>query len=66
MTGEELKEMRVRAGLSRTELGVKIGYTGEPKRINNRVYDFEVGRRAIGTATATLLRILLENQTQKA
>lgn len=61
-----MKEMRVRAGLSRTQLGIKMGYTGAPKRVNNRVYDFEVGRRAIGTATRTLLQILLENRAKKA
>lgn len=64
MTGEELKKMREEAGLSRTRLGMKMGFTGTAGRINNRIYDYEAERRSITPAIETLLRMILEEEAR--
>jgi len=63
MSGEELKKMREEAGLSRTSLGIKMGFTGTNGRINNRVYDYEAERRSITPAVETLVRMILKEES---
>lgn len=63
MTGEELKRIRESAGLSRSELGYKMGFTGSIGRINNRIYDYESERRGITAATEELFRMILKENT---
>lgn len=58
MTGDDLKQKRQAANLSRKDLGVLMGYKIRP---NQRVQDFESGRRGITLATATLINLIFKN-----
>ena len=50
MTGQELKILREKAGLTQGELAAKIGTT------YSRVSDWETGKRKISPAYQTLLK----------
>lgn len=64
MTGQELRIKREAAGMSRTELGRQMGFTGTPRRINNRIYDYEVQRRNMTPAIEILIQLILENHSK--
>jgi transcriptional regulator with XRE-family HTH domain len=67
MTGEEMKLLREKAGLTRLEMAEKMGLVGTaPHRLQQRIYDFESGRRNIGPQMGTLIEMILEEETEQA
>lgn len=67
MTGEKMKLLREKAGLTRLEMAEKMGLIGTiPHRLQQRVYDFESGRRNISSQMGTLIEMILEEETEQA
>ena len=63
MTGEQLQSLREEAGLTRIELAQRMGLPGKtPQRQNERIYDFESGRRKILSHTEVLIRMILKKE----
>ena len=63
MNGQELKQLREASGMTRTELGLKMGFSEDKKKANKRIYEYESGARKIVRSNETLFRLLLGNQT---
>lgn len=65
MTGEKMKSLREKAGLTRLEMATKMGLTGAiPHRLQQRIYDFESGRRNISSQIGTLIEMIFEEETE--
>lgn len=57
LSGEELKTIRLRLGMTQRELAEKIGVA------RNTVWRWEVGRASIGVPEAHLIRLLAARKT---
>lgn len=67
MTKEKMRLLREKAGLTRLEMAEKMGLTGAiPHRLQQRVYDFESGRRKISPQIGILIEMIFEEETEKS
>ena len=62
-----MKKLREDAGLSRLEMAEKMGLTGKTAMsLQQRIYDFESGRRKISPQMATLIEMIFEEEAERS